>query len=322
MAKILGKSLKEMPWQEPSDDSIVWRYKDNPIIKRNPLDGVARIFNSAVVRFNNKFVGIFRGDTTNTIPYLYYGESDDGINFKFNENKIVFHNEDGSIHQLEYAYDPRVCKVDDEYFIMWCDGYHGPTIGLAKTKDFKYFTFIGHPLLPYNRNGVLFPRKINGEYVMLSRPSDTGHTKFGDIFISRSKDLIYWGKHEFVMKPDWQWWQSSKVGAGPVPIETSEGWLLFYHGVTNTCNGFVYSMGACLLDLDNPSKVLHRTGSYLLTPEMDYETVGFVPNVIFPVAALTDSDTGHIAIYYGAADTYVGLAFTEINRLIDHLKKE
>ena len=321
MAKIIGKSLN-IPWQEPKNDDIVWRYDNNPIIDRNPIKDVARIFNSAIIRYKDKFVGIFRGDTKTTIPYLYYGESNDGIHFKFDENKIVLHNEDGSIHELEYAYDPRVVQIDDEYFIMWCDSYHGPTIGIAKTKDFKYYTFIGRPFLPYNRNGVLFPKKINGEYVMLSRPSDTGHTKFGDIFISRSKDMIYWGKHEFVMKPEWQWWQTSKIGAGPVPIETSEGWLLFYHGVTLTCNGFVYSMGAALLDLDNPAKVLHRTSSYLLTPEAPYETTGFVPNVIFPVSTLVDAKTGHIAIYYGSADTYVSLAFTEINRIIKYLKEQ
>lgn len=125
-----------------------------------------------------------------------------------------------------------------------------------------------NPLLPYNRNGVLFPRKINGNYYLLSRPSDTGHTPFGDIYISESPDLIYWGKHKHVMgKGGHGWWQGTKIGAGPIPIETTEGWLLFYHGVSNTCNGFVYSFGAVILDLENPNKVLYRTRDYLLTPK-------------------------------------------------------
>ena len=322
MAKIIGDILTNIPWQEPNDDSVIWRYKNNPIINRKPIKNVSRIFNSAIIKYNDKFVGIFRGDTTTTIPTLFYGESKDGINFEFDELPIEFYNEDGTIHNIEYAYDPRIVKIDDEFIIQWCDGFNGqPTIGLAKTKDFKRYTFIGRPFLPFNRNGVLFPRKINGEYVMLSRPSDNGHTQFGDIYLSRSKDLIYWGKHELVMKPTWQWWQSTKIGTGPIPIETDEGWVLLYHGVTKTCNGLCYSIGGALLDIDNPSKVLYRTGSYILTPEEDYEIVGFVTNVIFPVATLSDAKTGRIAIYYGAADTYVGLAFSEINRLIEFIKR-
>src|SRR5258706_514854 len=85
-----------------------------------------------------------------------------------------------------------------------------------------------NPIIPHNRNGVLFPRKINGNYAMFSRPSDTGHTPFGDIFYSESPDLVYWGKHRFVMGPKSWTWESTKIGAGPTPIETPEGWLLFY----------------------------------------------------------------------------------------------
>jgi beta-1,4-mannooligosaccharide/beta-1,4-mannosyl-N-acetylglucosamine phosphorylase len=113
-----------------------------------------------------------------------------------------------------------------------------------------------------------------------------------------------------------QWWQSVKIGGGAAPIETTDGWLLFYHGVTGTCNGFVYSMGAALLDKENPSIVTHRTTNFILTPEEWYEERGFVPNVVFPCAALTDSETGRIAVYYGAADTYVGLAFTTIDDIL------
>ena len=111
------------------------------------------------------------------------------------------------------------------------------------------------------------------------------------------------------------WWQETKIGAGPIPIETDEGWLLFYHGVVTTCNGYVYSVGAALLDRDNPCRVLRRTGDFLLTPQETYETTGFVPNVCFPCAVLCDADTGRIAIYYGAADTYTAVAFTTIQEI-------
>jgi beta-1,4-mannooligosaccharide/beta-1,4-mannosyl-N-acetylglucosamine phosphorylase len=116
------------------------------------------------------------------------------------------------------------------------------------------------------------------------------------------------------------WWQGTKIGAGAVPIETTEGWLLFYHGVTDTCNGFVYSMGAAILDPEDPSRVRYRTRDYLLTPEMPYETTGFVPNVVFPCATMHDTETGRIAIYYGAADTYVAVAYTRIDELVRYIK--
>ena len=144
---------------------------------------------------------------------------------------------------------------------------------------------------------------------MLSRPSDSGHTPFGDIFLSESPDMIYWGRHRHVMSRGSEWWQSLKVGGGAAPIETDEGWLLFYHGVSGTCNGYVYSIGGAILDIDQPSIVKYRCENFLLTPEAPYEERGFVANVCFPCATLQDTETGRIAIYYGAADSVVGLAF-------------
>jgi beta-1,4-mannooligosaccharide/beta-1,4-mannosyl-N-acetylglucosamine phosphorylase len=115
-------------------------------------------------------------------------------------------------------------------------------------------------------------------------------------------------------------WQSTKVGAGPTPIETTEGWLMIYHGVITSCNGFVYSFGAALLDLDEPWKVLYRTASYLLSPQEIYECVGDVPNVAFPCAALVDAPTGRIAVYYGGADTVTCLAYTRVDELVAYVK--
>jgi beta-1,4-mannooligosaccharide/beta-1,4-mannosyl-N-acetylglucosamine phosphorylase len=114
-------------------------------------------------------------------------------------------------------------------------------------------------------------------------------------------------------------WQCTKIGAGSVPIRTDAGWLMFYHGVINTCNGFRYSMGAALLDLEQPEKVLFRTQPYLLAPAAPYELAGDVPNVVFPCAALSDGEK--IAVYYGAADTVVGMAFGYQQEIIDFIRK-
>ena len=228
---------------------------------------------------------------------------------------------DGNEFMPQYAYDPRLVKVEDTYYIIWCQDFYGAAIGVAKTQDFETFTRIENPFLPFNRNAVLFPRKVNGKYMMLSRPSDSGHTPFGDIFLSESADMVYWGRHRHVMGKGSEWWQNVKIGGGAAPIETSEGWLLFYHGVTGTCNGYVYSIGGAILDIDEPSVVKYRCDTFLLTPEEWYEERGFVPNVTFPCATIHDAKSGRIAIYYGAADTYVELAFTKVDELVAYIKE-
>jgi beta-1,4-mannooligosaccharide/beta-1,4-mannosyl-N-acetylglucosamine phosphorylase len=116
-------------------------------------------------------------------------------------------------------------------------------------------------------------------------------------------------------------WHSTKIGAGPAPVETTEGWLLLYHGVLTSCNGFVYSFGAALLDLDKPWQVIARTRPYIISPQEIYECVGDVPNVAFPCAALVDGATGRIAVYYGCADTVTSLAFGMVDEIVDFVKK-
>ncbi|MBQ6265268.1 MAG: glycoside hydrolase family 130 protein [Clostridia bacterium] len=310
MAKIIGKSLKNIPWQaKPAGyEYPVWRYDGNPVITRDNLYFANSIFNSAVVPYGDGFAGVFRVDIRTRDQVIVTGFSKDAINWEL-EDRYIFE-----------GYDPRICEIDGEYYLTWVKlTPHGTVIGVASTKDFKEWREYEDACYPVARNGVLFPRKINGEYVMLIRPCDRGHTPYGDIFLMHSKDLTYWGKHRFVMSPVKNW-EMTKVGAGPTPIETDEGWLLFYHGVLTSCNGFTYSMGAAILDKDEPWKVLARADSFLLAPHELYECVGDVPNVVFPCAALTDADTGRTAIYYGAADTSVALAFTTVDETVNYIK--
>lgn len=319
--KLICPALPNIPWQDRPEGCAapLWRWRENPIIGRNPLPGVARIFNSAVVPYEDGFIGVFRGEQTNGIPFIYLGRSEDGIRWRFEPEKIPFADRSGRSAPPVYAYDPRLVKVEDAYCIIWCQDFYGASIGMAETKDFKTFTRLENPFIPFNRNAVLFPRKINGMYTMLSRPSDSGHTPFGDIFLSQSPDMEFWGRHRHVMGKSGNWWENVKIGGGAAPIETDKGWLLFYHGVTGTCNGYVYSIGGAILDIDEPSRVLHRCNTFLLTPEEWYEERGFVPNVCFPCATLQDADTGRIAVYYGCADSYVGLAFTTVDDVVGYI---
>lgn len=326
---IAGEALPNMPWQERPEGSreVMWRYDSNPIIGRYALSTSNSIFNSAVVPFKKgeyNFAGVFRCDDTNRRMRLHVGFSRDGFKWDINEEDVKFSGADAEVANWVYGYDPRVCKIEDKYYVTWCNGYHGPTIGVASTTDFETFRQEENAFLPYNRNGVMFPRKIDGRFAMLSRPSDTGHTAFGDIFYSESPDLTFWGRHRHVMAPapfEQSAWQCMKIGAGPIPIETSEGWLLIYHGVLRSCNGYVYAFGSALLDLKQPWKVIARSGPYLISPREPYECMGDVPNVTFPCAALHDSETGRIAVYYGCADSVTGLAFGYIDEIVEFTKK-
>ncbi len=320
-------ALPNIPWEDrPSDSSaVLWRSSRNPIIPRDLISRANSIFNSAVVPFGARFAGVFRvGGPTPVMP-LAAGFSPAGVDWKLDEATIKWEPTDDRVREIQetfvHAYDPRVTWLEDRYYVTWCNGYHGPTIGVGYTHDFRKFYQLENAFLPFNRNGVLFPRRVNGMYQMLSRPSDNGHTPFGDIYLSESPDLIHWGRHRQVMSTRPYTWESTKVGAGPTPIETSEGWLLFYHGVLTSCNGFVYSFGAALLDLDQPWKVIARSRDYLISPQKQYEQVGDVQNVTFPCAALLDEPTGRVTIYYGAADTVTCLAHGYLDDIISFVKE-
>ncbi len=316
-----------IPWEDrPAGSSdLVWRSGRNPIIGRRALPRSNSIFNSAVVPFRDGFAGVFRVDDTARTMNLHAGRSADGVAWELDPEPISWVATDERVREIQeaflHAYDPRVTWIEDRWYVSWCNGYHGPTIGLGYTFDFETFHQLDNAFLPFNRNGVLFPRRIGDRYAMLSRPSDSGHTPFGDIYLSESPDLVHWGRHRHVMSPVPWTWQATKIGAGPTPIETPEGWLLIYHGVLTSCNGFVYSMGAALLDLEQPWKVVGRTSGYLLSPQVDYEQVGDVQNVVFPCAALVDEAADRLTIYYGGADTVVCMAHGHLSELVDLLRR-
>ena len=320
--QVFASSLPQLPWEDRPGGltDLLWRHSRNPVIGRRPMPGVTGIYNSAVIPFGPGFVGVFRTEGMDRMPRLHVGRSADGLAWVFEPDPIPLASAPVDPESWDYGYDPRVTRIDEDYYVTWCNGYHGPTIGLARTRDFQSFEQLENAFLPYNRNGVLFPRKIGGHYALLSRPSDTGHTAFGDIFFSTSPDLTHWGRHRHVMGRGRRWWESTKIGAGPTPLETERGWLMFYHGVMTTCNGFSYSIGAALLDRDQPWKVKARLNQSLLTPEAAYEVSGLVPGVCFPVGLLCDGPTGRLAIYYGAADTCSAVCYGRVEEIVDFIE--
>ncbi len=314
-------SKRPFPWEDRPKDAVdpIWRYSLNPVMKRNPTSKLSQVYNSSLVPYEDGYIGIFRAEPRDLITKIFLGRSKDGLTFDLDEEPIHFVYEDGRMDDSQYQYDPRLIKIGGTYYIVYCDDFANlASISIGYTKDFKTFIKLAHPFPPDSRNGVLFPQKINGEYLMLYRIADSAAA--GDIYLARSKDLRYWGEYSLLMKRTPYGWGKKKIGGGCTPILTKEGWLLIYHGVMDTCNGLIYSIGGAILDKDDPSIVKYRSKAYLLRPERSYETTGHVGNVCFPCSALVDEETGRLAIYYGASDDCICLGFSTIDILLDYIK--
>ena len=171
--KIMGPALPDMPWEERPAGSkeVMWRYSANPIIGRDALSTSNSVFNSAVVPFKKgkyNYAGVFRCDDTNRRMRIHAGFSVDGIDWDIREEDFNLVGGDAEISEWAYGYDPRVAQIGDKYYVTWCNGYHGPTIGVAWTEDFETFHQLENAFIPFNRNGVLFPRKIGGKFAFAS----------------------------------------------------------------------------------------------------------------------------------------------------------
>lgn len=302
-----------------ANESVFIRHHGNPVVTAAAVPRANSIHNPAIVKLDGgDYAGVFRVDEVSLAATLHVGFSADGLAWELDPEPLQMESGDPDVTVTDFSYDPRLTRIDDTYYLTWCNqSAHGPAIGLATTTDFEHWTQRENPLPPSNRNCVVFPRKLGGKFAVYHRPSDLGHTAFGDIFYAESPDLEHWGRHRFVFGPE-RGWQALKVGPGPHPIETEEGWLLIYHGVWRSCNGYLYYVGGALLDLERPWQVLHRTRDYLLGPTAEYERVGDVPNVCFPTAAVVEGDG--LRLYYGAADTCVAMAEASLSDVVAFVK--
>jgi predicted GH43/DUF377 family glycosyl hydrolase len=213
--------------------------------------------------------------------------------------------------------DPRLTYVKElrKYAITYTAfGRSGPGVALALTEDFHTFERYGIVMQPDDKDAALLPRRVNGNFALIHRPMyDSG----AHIWISFSPDVRNWGRHQ-VMLPARKggWWDANKVGLSPPPIETPEGWLMLYHGVRHTAAGCIYRLGLALFELERPDVCLARGDSWIFGPEESYECQGDVPNVVFPCGLTIGNDDDTIYLYYGAADTCIGVATGSIRNLL------
>ncbi len=293
------------------------RYKGNPIIDCNDIPYSANtVFNAAACKFEGKYILLLRIEDLSGYSHFTLAHSEDGYNFIVDDKPWLTPSQDPEyeIYERFGVEDPRITKIGDRFYITYTAfGPHGPRVGIGYTKNFKSFKRISLATEVENKDAVLFPEKINGHYVMIDRPGGNGGNA-STIWITYSTDLVFWGKAKALLSSE-PGWSASKLGVSTPPIKTEEGWLVLYHGVRQTASGRLYRVGAMLLDLENPEKILGNTLHFILGPEEFYERVGDVPNVIFPCGIILEEDQT-VKLYYGAADTCIALAEASLSDLI------
>jgi len=264
----------------------------------------------------DEYLILLRVEGQQGYSFFALARSDDGLHFKVDDKPVLLPAQEGRFQKYETLgiEDPRATFLDGTYYIMYTAvSNYGHQIALAKTNDFLSYERIALISDPGNKDGVLFPEKINGQYVRLDRPIGLG---IGSIWISYSNDLYSWGNSKVLITPRAGYWDASRIGASAPPFRTDRGWLEIYHGVKMTSAGPIYKTGAVLLDLEDPSKVIGRCGIPLLSPREDYERVGDVNNVVFACGVILEP-SGELKLYYGAADTCVCVATADLEEVIE-----
>jgi len=283
------------------------RLSDKPILspkRQNPWEAGA-VFNCATIYDNGLVHMIYRATDTSSdgqeaeyINSLGYAVSSDGIHFNRLQQPILSNDVEQERRGPE---DPRIVNVDGTFYMMYT-GYGGRFDGdyricLASSRNLIDWSRHGVVLDEPNKDAALFPERISGRYVML-------HRRVPDIWLAYSDDLVHWKEHTAIMEPiPDSTWESAKIGAAGPPIRTDDGWFLIYHGVDESHR---YCLGAALLDLQDPRKIVARQAEPILEPELDWELDGHIPNVVFSCGQAVMDDK--ILVYYGGADTVIGVA--------------
>jgi beta-1,4-mannooligosaccharide/beta-1,4-mannosyl-N-acetylglucosamine phosphorylase len=313
------------------------RHPRNPIITRRDipeippyLEDVSSVFNPGAVKVGDRYFLLLRVQNRARQTFLVPSWSQNGVDFESKREVVSFEGLDKIKDTIYHIYDPRITALEGAYYILVALDMEGHCeLGLARTTDFTRYDFLGILSQEDVRNGVLFPEKVGGRYLRLDRPNrlkSEGGLQAGDtICLSESDDLIQWRPVGPVISGRWHYWDE-RIGSGPPPVKTRAGWLHLYHGIATHFESVnIYQAGVLLLDLEDPSIVVARSHGNILEPRELYEQVGQVPNVVFPSGMIVERyDTegfaepeSEVKIYYGAADTCVGLATTTVKDLIE-----
>jgi len=307
---------------EPNGDPFV-RARNNPLLtaQRWPHP-VNAVLNPGATLVDGVTVLLCRVEDRRGISHLVVARSADGVSNWIIDPKPLLSPSSGHPQEAWGVEDPRITRVDE--LDCWVIAYTafgplGPAVALATTRDFISVHRLGVVRAPEDKNGVLLPRRVGGEFILFHRPVSVIGGRPG-VWLSRSTDLRGWSAPEpvFGSRPG-GWWDSASVAVGPPPIETPEGWLVIYHGIRDTMAGALCRAGLLLLDLDHPTVVRNRSPEWVLGPTQQYELMGNVPGVVFPTGLTQNPGTDELRLYYGAADTCIAMATAQITDVLAHL---
>ena len=298
----------------------VTRSTNNPILTPDDVPyPVATVHNAAATRLDDgRTVLLFRSHTANGRSIIGYADSSDGEHFTVRPEPFLTPATDEPFATYERfgVEDPRLTRLDDGAWYLTYSAYseHGVRIGLGRTTDFSAVERVAFITEADQRNVVLFPERIDGDYVRLDRP----HTELTpwSIWLSRSPDLVHWGRSELVITTAAYHWTSGKIGPGTPPIRTDAGWLHVFHGVYPTMGGNVYRLGVALHDLTDPARVIGVADPWILEPHDPWERTGYVPNVVFACGAVVEDDGRTMRLYWGAADTVLCTGTADLEQLV------
>jgi len=298
------------------------RYEGNPILTSDmwPYQ-VASVFNPGAVRFNDETLLLVRVEDRRGYSHFTCARSKDGeIDWKI-DSKPRFEAEAEFKEKESGVEDSRIVWIEElqsfviTYISFDADFDGVPTLSLMETKDFKKFERLGRPVIAENKDGALFPRIIQGNYVLVNRPVIKGRRYIAVCF---SSDLKSWYGHKIIIGPREETWDGAGVGLGPPPIWTPSGWLIIYHGVKEKASKLVYRIGLALLDLEK-IEMTHRSKGWVFEPEKDYE--GWKNGIVFPCGVIVEKDTNKIKLYYGANDSNIALVTADLDEVVSYLMK-
>lgn len=307
------------------ESCLFTRYKNNPVLTPEMWPyRVNSVFNAGATIFNNKALLLVRVEDMTGHSHLCKAVSNDGFtNWKIDKQPTMLPKPDEFPEEKYGIEDPRIVKLEKDgvYSVVYTSySESGPLVSLATTTDFETFRRYGAVMPPDDKDASLFPRQFNGRWALLHRPSPSNFYLGANIWISYSPDLKHWGDSAVILPArKGSWWDAYKVGLGPQPIETSEGWLIIYHGVKTTAAGSLYRLGLSLFDLDDPSKLIKRCDEWVFGPNEMYERVGDVPDVTFPCGVIVKGD--NLIMYYGAADTSIAIATASVKAILKYIRK-
>jgi predicted GH43/DUF377 family glycosyl hydrolase len=300
--------------------NLFHRYPDNPILK--PLEWpypVNAVFNPGVTSFEGDTLLLVRVEDMRGFSHLTIARSKDGrTNWRI-DSKPTLEPDKNVREEIWGIEDPRIVWLEDlgKYAITYVShSMGGPQVSLMLTEDFKTFERLGPLLPPEDKDASLFPKRIGGLFMLIHRPIIRGEAH---IWLSCSPDLKHWGEHRILIPVRPGWWDAHRVGLGPPPFETPEGWLVIYHGVRVTASMSTYRLGLALLDLEEPWKIKCRSQEWVFGPRESYERIGDVPGVTFASGAIWDKETNEFRLYYGAADSTVALAIADMDKLMAYI---